>query len=32
MPDILGYTRVSTNTQDLGAQKHRLKEKGPTDF
>ena len=28
MPDILGYTRVSTHTQDLDAQKRRLKAKG----
>ena len=28
MPDILGYTRVSTHTQDLDVQKHRLKERG----
>ncbi|MAE39552.1 MAG: invertase [Psychrobacter sp.] len=28
MPDILGYARVSTHTQDLDVQKHRLKERG----
>jgi DNA invertase Pin-like site-specific DNA recombinase len=28
MPDILGYARVSTHTQDLDAQRHRLKESG----
>ncbi|MCP5135131.1 MAG: recombinase family protein [Gammaproteobacteria bacterium] len=28
MPDILGYARVSTHTQDLDAQKHRLEESG----
>ena len=28
MPDILGYARVSTHTQDLEVQKHRLKERG----
>jgi DNA invertase Pin-like site-specific DNA recombinase len=28
MPDILGYARVSTHTQDLNAQRHRLKEHG----
>ncbi len=28
MPDILGYARVSTCTQDLDTQKHRLKERG----
>lgn len=28
MPDILGYTRVSTHNQDLDVQKHRLKESG----
>lgn len=28
MPAILGYARVSTPTQDLDAQKHRLKESG----
>ena len=28
MSDILGYARVSTHTQDLDAQRHRLKENG----
>ena len=28
MSDILGYARVSTHTQDLDAQKHRLKKRG----
>ena len=28
MPDILGYARVSTRTQDLEAQKKRLNESG----
>ena len=28
MPDILGYARVSTRTQDLDAQRHRLTEHG----
>lgn len=28
MPDLLGYARVSTHTQDLDAQTHRLKERG----
>ena len=28
MPDILGYARVSTHTQDLDAQRHRLKASG----
>jgi DNA invertase Pin-like site-specific DNA recombinase len=28
MPDMLGYARVSTHTQDLDAQTHRLKKRG----
>ena len=28
MPDMLGYARVSTHSQDLDAQKKRLKEEG----
>jgi DNA invertase Pin-like site-specific DNA recombinase len=28
MSDIIGYARVSTHTQDLDAQRHRLKENG----
>jgi DNA invertase Pin-like site-specific DNA recombinase len=28
MSDILGYARVSTHTQDLDAQMHRLQERG----